>query len=389
MEEFDFEIEHRPGRLHGNADALSRVPCRQCGVGPEGRKLEDDVTTKRGDVRAIFFADPEGVADSPWRREELARLSKEDPDLGFVIQCLEAGPNPPEKNVVAPMSKTVKALIAPWKCLELKEGVLYRLWENSKHTAARRQLVPPAQLRAQIVEAAHSGMGGSHLGVRRTRGKVQEKAYWVGWSWQVQLHVLACPPCATYHRGQLQKQGPMQDQTVGEPWERLSMDITGPHPRSRNGFIYIMTVMDLFSKYAFAFPIRNHEATTVVAVLMDKVFLPWGAPLQLLRDRGPEFEGSLMKRLCEAMGVDKLRTTSYKPTTNGGIERFHRSLNTLLAKSVTETHCDWDEWVPTVMSAYNSSPHSATGLTPNYLRIGREIRLPLDLVTSRPEQEEQ
>jgi len=32
LEEFDFTIQHRPGRLHGNADALSRVPCRQCGM---------------------------------------------------------------------------------------------------------------------------------------------------------------------------------------------------------------------------------------------------------------------------------------------------------------------------------------------------------------------
>ena len=29
MEEFDFEISHRAGRCHGNADAMSRRPCRQ------------------------------------------------------------------------------------------------------------------------------------------------------------------------------------------------------------------------------------------------------------------------------------------------------------------------------------------------------------------------
>ena len=29
---YDFEIEHRPGRLHGNADALSRIPCKQCSL---------------------------------------------------------------------------------------------------------------------------------------------------------------------------------------------------------------------------------------------------------------------------------------------------------------------------------------------------------------------
>ena len=30
--EFDFSVVHRPGRAHQNADAMSRRPCRQCGV---------------------------------------------------------------------------------------------------------------------------------------------------------------------------------------------------------------------------------------------------------------------------------------------------------------------------------------------------------------------
>ena len=56
--------------------------------------------------------------------------------------------------------------------------------------------------------------------------------------------------------------------TAGAPWERVGIDITGPHPKSTRGNIYMLTVMDYFSKWADAFPIRNQEASTIAKVLL-------------------------------------------------------------------------------------------------------------------------
>ena len=177
----------------------------------------------------------------------------------------------------------------------------------------------------------------------------------------------------------------MQRAPVGEPWERLAIDITGPHPRSRNGFTYILTGIDLFTKWAFAFPVRNHEAVTVAHVLVDRVFAVFGIPAQILSDRGAEFESKLMKEICGALDIEKLRTTSYKPSTNGCVERFHRSLNSLLAKVVSNNQRDWDEWLPSVLAAYHASTHESTGYTPNFLMFGREVRVPLDFAYEDPE----
>ena len=73
--------------------------------------------------------------------------------------------------------------------------------------------------------------------------------------------------------------------TTGAPWERVGIDITGPHPKSTRGNIYMLTVMDYFSKWADAFPIRNQEASTIAKVLVDRVFAHFGAPIQILTDR--------------------------------------------------------------------------------------------------------
>jgi transposase InsO family protein len=174
-----------------------------------------------------------------------------------------------------------------------------------------------------------------------------------------------CEPCAQYHRGTIRRQAPMQVSLVGEPWERVSVDITGPHPRSSRSNQYIMTLVDHFSKWAEAIPLANHTAPTVARALMTHVFSRYGAPRQLLTDRGPEFESELFAQLLKWMEVDKLRTTAYKPSTNGVVERFHRTLNSMLGKVVNETQRDWDEKMPMVLAAYRASVHQYTGYSPN------------------------
>jgi len=78
----------------------------------------------------------------------------------------------------------------------------------------------------------------------------------------------------------------MQTPLVGEQWLRVSVDITGPHPRSSKSNQFILTLMDHFSKWAEAIPLRNHTAPTVARALMTDVFSRFGAPQQLLTDRG-------------------------------------------------------------------------------------------------------
>jgi len=107
-------------------------------------------------------------------------------------------------------------------------------------------------------------------------------------------------------------------------------------------------------------------------------------PLQLLSDRGPEFESELLSGLMKYMEIDKLRTTAYQPSTNGVVERFHRTLNAMLGKVVSSSQRDWDERLPAVLAAYRSSPHESTGFSPNRLFLGREVRMPWDLIMGLP-----
>jgi len=105
--------------------------------------------------------------------------------------------------------------------------------------------------------------------------------------------------------------------------ERWAIDLTGPHPRSRNGKVYILAAIDCFTRFVEAVAIANKEATTVTRALVENVFCRYGVTLQLISDQAKEFDNVLLLELCRLLGVGNIRTSAYKASTNGCIERFH------------------------------------------------------------------
>ena len=243
------------------------------------------------------------------------------------------------------------------------------------------QVILPKDFREEFLRIVHSGPTCGHLGLKKTVAAVQAAVIWPSWSSDLAMSVKKCGECARYHRGNLPRQAELQTPQAGEHWERVSIDITGSHPRSTRRNVFILTIVGHFSKWGVAFPIPNHTASTVSKVLLiTPVFSRYGAPDQILSDQGSEFQSDLFRDLMEWMEIDKRRTSPYKPSTNGTVERFHRTLNSMLAKVVSEQQRDWDEHVPYVMMAYRATQHSSTGFTPNNLFLGRESKAPIDVV---------
>ena len=318
----------------------------------------------------------------------LAQLQLNDEDIGPIVRALMESSTRPDWESMLPCSQVTKVYWTKWHDLEVHDGVMY-VKETSSSEAQNLRLVAPKAIQADIIREAHAGFTGGHFGRRRTTQQVRRRAYWVGWSADVRRSVQSCAECARYKRGLAPRQGPLQSLLTGEPWERIGVDITGPHPRSRNGYVYILTLVDYFSKWADAFPLRNQEATTVAKVLIDRVFAYFGTPLQILTDRGRNFESELFAELCRRFDIDHVTTTAYKPSTNGLVERFHRTLNSVLAKVVNENQRDWDDHLPYAVAAYRATPHESTGYTPNLLFLSRENRAPIDLIYGTPLQDSQ
>ena len=194
-------------------------------------------------------------------------------------------------------SKEIKTLWSLWPRLCIRDGLLQRKFTSIERQTDFWQVVLPKSYRQEFLELIHAGPTGGHFGLKKTSAAVQCRAYWPSWSTDVQNYIKKCTVCAQYHRGTLPRQAALQTPLSGEPWERVSIDITGPHPKSSKQNVYILTLVDHFSKWAEAISIPNHTASTVAKALMVNVFSRFGMPAEILTDRGSEFESELFTQL--------------------------------------------------------------------------------------------
>ena len=430
--QFDMDLQYRPGSKHANADCLSRLrpceinngePCRQCNrqvTGHHGDLLEcvrrvhtradrrrkdkniamasvDDFPplpsdpghsttatlgfTNRTDKTGLLYKTaPEalrmGVAE--WSSEFLAAEQKSDPDIGPIYNHFVSKLARPEWSIIQSGSPMTRALWSQWNSLVMRNDVLYRIFYSCNGTMEHLQIVLPISLKVPFLEIIHADTAG-HLKFRKCLDHVQRRAWWLTYRRDVKLFIQCCPACISYHRGIVPRQGRLHSMVIGAPGLRWVIDLTGPFCMS-NGQKYIFTAIDPFTKYAIATPIRNKEARTVARAFFENVLLKWGLCDEVLSDLGKEFESEILQELLKFLGVVKLHSTSYKPSTQGVIEVWHKVLNSLLSKVVSETQRDWSKYVSYVVFCYNATEHSSTGFCPHFLMTGQLPRWNIDFL---------
>lgn len=364
--QYDFEIKHRPGVLHGNADALSRRPCgddcKQCTRLDKHR----DSTVN---IRQISFVG---------HKDDWIVAQKQDPDLLLVRNWKLAGIRP-QWEEVSSLNQTLKIYWAQWDSLFLLDQLLYRKWESPDSRSVRWQLLVPKEKIVEILSSLHDSPCGGHFASNKTLGRIRERYFWAHCRTDVENWCRTCSVCLAKKGPREKGKSSLQVYNVGAPFERVAMDILGPLPLSRSGNRYALVIADYFTKWLEVVPIPNQEASTVARAFVREFVCRYGAPLELHTDQGRNFESNLMKEILQILGIRKTRTTALHPQSNGMVERLNRTLLRYLSSFVDANQKDWDEWIPLFLLSYRSAIHDTTGYSPAMMLTGRDLRLPSDL----------
>nr|CAH8864708.1 unnamed protein product [Trichobilharzia regenti] len=348
LQEFDFTCEYRPGTRHANADALSRLP--------------PDVSP----VNAILNT---GL-DVDW-----AALQASDADIQPVYSRQLHGNDKPSSKELQSLSDATKCICGKWGILRLIDNVLYIVEPPS----SPRLLVPRLKV-PEVIRLVHQQLG--HAGQRKTEHAVRQRFWWPLLHHDVTEFCRNCATCAQIKQPKASPRAPLVPMLTEAPNHRVGVDVMGPITTSRRGNRYILVMVDYFTKWCEAVPLRQQDALTIGRAFIDNWVSRFGAPLYLHSDQGAAFESYLLAHICNTFGIRKTHTTPYHPQGNGLVERTNRTIKNLISAFLCNApENTWDEVLPQCLLAYRSSMHSSTGFSPAMLLFGQELRLPVEIQT--------
>ena len=167
---------------------------------------------------------------------------------------------------------------------------------------------------------------------------------------------------------------------VGPHMERVHMDMLGPFPQSEWGNKYILVMVDQFSKWVEIHAIPDISAEQTARCAIDQFFSHFGAPLQIHTDQGKNFDGNVMKALCDLYRITKTRTTPYHPCSNGQVEHYNHLLLQIVHCYLHAKDKTWDQDLQLLAGAIRGMEHHATGFSANMMMLGVEVFTPIDIL---------
>ena len=359
IQELDLQIRHRSGRSNANADALSRSPL------PTGENSSMDDTDG---VLANLQPGGDTVTES-----DLPSSQRRDEDLATIIEYLQKGVLPPDEKVARTLALSRTEYV-------LEDDVLYKIEQDST-----LRVIPPRDQREQLFRDAHGGVFGAHLSDVKVHSELRRHYWWSGMRSDITRWTRACLVCNTHSPGRAVR-APLTPMPVAGPFDRVGVDVI-QFPRSYNGNQYAVVFVDYLTKWPEVFAVPDQSAATIANLLVKEIVSRHRVPSALLSDRGRTFLSGLLREIQQLLGFKKVNTSAYHPQTDGLVERFNRTLTSMLAKTVERGGKDWDQRLPFVLFAYRASQQQSTLESPFFLLYGRDPRLPTEQVTS-PERRE-
>nr|VZH92814.1 unnamed protein product [Spirometra erinaceieuropaei] len=255
LAEYDFECVFRPGRQHGNADALSRKPHRPHGECPSCTDIAISAIALQSDQCLLW-----------------ASAQRDDPHICPLYDRKVSNARPLNKAELAGHSYETRCLHSLWgKSFFGNDVLFYR--DNEQYL---KRVVLPLSMVDDMVERMHAELG--HSGIHKTEWALRRRYYWPNQKTDIQNVVRSCGHCFDFKSPGHFYRAPLQPIKTGYPNERVAVDLVGPISPSARENSLILVMVDCFNKMAEAVPDTRCVCAHSIPGHFQRVDLPLRSP---------------------------------------------------------------------------------------------------------------
>jgi hypothetical protein len=296
------------------------------------------------------------------------------PTLAILFKLPEAFTDIKQHQRDDPHTASIVKNIVRYPEFSLQDGVL--LHTNPKQK--RPRVVLPNKLFDMVFSYFHQAPSSAHLGIKKTCHKIGN-FFWANDLAKVMADkVKACVDCQRSKQAQNTRLGHLSSEITTEPWSKIFIDHVGPLVKSPRQNMYLLTVVDAFTKFTILIPVKNTKSVTTVNALTKNVFSVFGFPKFLVSDNVPNMKSRLIADMCLEYGIQHIQTSPYYPPPSHA-ERVNKNLKVALRIFHSQNQQSWDQNIHWFQLAFNTAIHESLQATPASLFFGRELQTPLDL----------
>lgn len=136
---------------------------------------------------------------------------------------------------------------------------------------------------------------------------------------------------------------------------------------ANSGYKHILTVIDVFSKYAFVRPVKNKTAIEIFKAFKTIITDSGRKPKKIQSDLGLEFKNNLFRKYCYANNIEQNYPQIQSLHKCAVIERFNRTLKQLIFKYFSSQGQDYRRYIhvlQNIVKHYNNTIHSTIKMSP-------------------------
>lgn len=364
LQQYDFSIQYRTGKLNSVADALSRYPVSGLKNNLSNEMIHSSFTTTDVNICAVSKDkvtndNTPRVQDKPTKPEKSQRTGE---------------------NWYSKLYKKVEKHPEKYPNFRIQNMELFRQVRAKRGklaldpTTVIKKCVP-LELRKNVLEECHDRPTAGHLGINKTLTRISNHYFWPNLRNDVKQYVRSCETCQRFKVEQRPTVGKMFFRSPRGPWYTVTSDIIGPLPRSKRGHRFIIVFQDSYSKWVELAPLKNATAREVSKMFVELIMLRFGSPEVVLTDNGTQYVSKIFQNLAKDWGFKHQVTAPYSPQSNP-TERANRVIKTMVSQYVKDDHRMWDEHLNEFRFALNTAVHESTKYTPAALNFCRELRSP-------------